>query len=427
MAKKIVICCDGTGNEIKENQSNVLKFYRVLKDSSDQIRFYDPGVGTAPDTNAWSAARNKLRTVFGQATGHGLDTNVIEAYRFLMRHYRVSEPDGGGDQIYLLGFSRGAYTVRVLAGLIQMLGLLHPNQEHLIPYALEGYRQASRTNSFDVAWRVQEVLNTKRITIRFIGCWDTVSSVIVPWSDQVTAPTIESLPYTQSNPSVQVFRQACAIDERRRMFRLSRWSEPQLYKSNPFQKDEQAAAQDIKQVWFAGVHSDVGGGYPEQESGASKYPLGWMVDEARKHGLEFRERMVKRLVEGENPANVAPGSKRDYSAPSPIAKLHDSLTLGWRPIEFLPKRKKRHDNPSEKNRGWIYIPMGERRYIPKGSLIHPSVLDRHRHDPDYDPPNLPDGWKETLEARLTDEDSQPQGEEETEAGIEPTSETDDQI
>ena len=80
------------------------------------------------------------------------------------------------------------------------------------------------------------------------------------------------------------------------MFRLSKWEEPQKFKASPFVKDEDAEEQDVKQVWFAGVHSDIGGGYPESESGAAKFPLNWMVDEARLHGLVYRETLVKRLT-----------------------------------------------------------------------------------------------------------------------------------
>ncbi|KIC39888.1 hypothetical protein RA27_16425 [Ruegeria sp. ANG-R] len=381
--KKIVICCDGTGNEIRENQSNVLKFYRVLKESGDQIGFYDPGVGTISNSGAWSRFKNQLKGVFGLATGYGLDANVLDAYRFLIHHFEE------GDEVYLFGFSRGAHTVRVLAGFINMVGLLHRHQEHLCSYALTAYKQSGARDEFDVAWRVQEVLDTRRITIRFMGCWDTVASVIVPRPDRMYLPSLEALPYTQMNPCVRVFRHACAIDERRRMFRLSRWEEPQLFKTNPFVKDEDAVPQDIQQVWFAGVHGDNGSGYPEQESGAAKYPLAWMVDEARAHGLVFRETMVKRLVMGENPKNVQAGSKRDYTAPDIHAKLHDSMTFWWRLLEYLPKRKKWHDNPEVREQSGFYIPRQEPRHIPKDALIHPSVQNRIDLQNGYNPQNLP--------------------------------------
>ena len=88
MSKKIIICCDGTGNEIKENQSNVLKFYRVLKESDSQVAFYDPGVGTISSSGAWAALKNKSKALFGLATGYGLDDNVLDAYSFLVTQYQ---------------------------------------------------------------------------------------------------------------------------------------------------------------------------------------------------------------------------------------------------------------------------------------------------------------------------------------------------
>lgn len=396
MPKKIVICCDGTGNEIKENQSNVLKFYRVLKESPDQIGFYDPGVGTISNSGAWATFKNKAKGVFGLATGYGLDRNVLDAYRFLVRNYDHAKEQEDRDEIFLFGFSRGAHTVRVLAGFINMVGILHPHQEHLASYALTAYKQSGSKDEFDIAWRVQEVLDTQRPIIRFMGCWDTVASVIVPRPDRFYIPALESLPYTHTNPCVKSFRQACAIDEQRRMFRLSRWTDPQKFKENPFVKDDSAEDQDIRQVWFAGVHGDIGGGYPEQDSGAAKYPLGWMVDEAESAGLVFRSEMVKRLVRGENRSDVEKGSKRDYAKPSPVARLHDSMTWAWKVLEYLPKKKKYHDDPAEKEKGGWYIPRREPRYIPDDAIIHPSVLERHLQGPDYDPPNLPSGWKDRI-------------------------------
>ncbi len=404
MPKKIVICCDGTGNEIKENQSNVLKFYRVLKESPDQIGFYDPGVGTISNSGAWSKIKSNAKGVFGLATGNGLDNIVLVAYRFLVRNYHHSKDAVDCDEIFLFGFSRGAHTVRVLAGFINMVGILHPHQEHLASYALTAYKQSSAKDEFGIAWRVQEVLDTNRPIIRFMGCWDTVASVIVPRPDRFYIPALESLPYTHTNPCVKSFRQACAIDEKRRMFRLSRWNDPQPFKENPFVKPEAAGDQDIRQVWFAGVHGDVGGGYPEQQSGAAKYPLAWMVEEAEAAGLVFRARMVKRLVHGDTPSDVEKGSKRDYAKPSPVAQLHNSLTWAWKVLEYLPKRKKHHDDPVQKEMGGWYIPRKEPRYIPDDAIIHPSVLERHLQGPAYDPPNLPQGWKDRISGADTPSD-----------------------
>ncbi|MEM7378083.1 MAG: DUF2235 domain-containing protein [Pseudomonadota bacterium] len=382
MGKNLIVCCDGTGNEIKTNESNVLKFYRVLKVGDDQVAFYDPGVGTLSDSDRWSTFKSRFRGVFGLLTGYGLDANILDAYRFLIRHYRE------GDQVYLFGFSRGAYTVRVLAGLINVMGVLRPHQEHLSNYALAAYKRSSEQDDLSIAWRVQEVLNTPRVTVRFMGCWDTVASVIVPRLDRLRPLSFETLPFTQRNPCVQVFRHAMSIDERRCMFRLARWSEPQVFKASPYLKDDQAVPQDCKQVWFAGVHADVGGGYPERESAASKFPLAWMVDEARAHGLAFRERLVKRLVFGDTPANTVEGGPRDYRAPDACSALHDSMSPSWRALEYWPRRRRFRDYPGSDTDTGLYLPRAAPRYIAADAHIDPSVWDRVDRT-DYRPPNLP--------------------------------------
>jgi uncharacterized protein (DUF2235 family) len=380
LPKSIIICCDGTGNEIKENQSNVLKFYRILQKDNKQIAFYDTGIGTISDSGAWSTVKTKVKGVFGLMTGFGLDRNVMDAYRFLATHYKQ------GDQVYLFGFSRGAHTVRVLAGLIHLVGLLKPHQVHLTNYALTAYKQASLNDDYSIAWRVQEVLETQRVPIRFMGCWDTVASVIVPRPDRFYIPSLEELPFVNENPSVQVFRHALAVDERRRMFRVSPWQDPQKYKSNPFMSDEQAVPQDIKQVWFSGVHSDIGGGYPETESGAAKLPLKWMMEQAAEHGLVFRKRLPKYLVLGQNPKN----NPRNYVAPSATAALHDSMSMGWKPLEWIPKMTRFKEWPERASRMGLYIPRSEPRKIPNNHQIHTSVLQRKKQVPDYRPENIPE-------------------------------------
>ena len=140
--KNIVICCDGTGNEISENISNVLKLYRMLrktgKTEPHQLVFYDPGVGTLARPDPWRKVWQDTITILGLATGYGLDDNVLAAYDFLVRNYE------DGDDIFLFGFSRGAYTVRVLAGLVHKVGLVSPQQSNLSGGAgLTAYKQFS--------------------------------------------------------------------------------------------------------------------------------------------------------------------------------------------------------------------------------------------------------------------------------------------
>src|SRR5262245_11439004 len=130
MHKRIIICCDGTGNEIEGNLSNVLKLYRIVRRDGEQRVYYDPGIGTLGQMNPWSRFQQNAKAVFGLATGYGLDDNILDSYRFLAQNFEA------GDDIYLFGFSRGAYTVRVLAGFLHLIGLLHSDQLNIAGYAL---------------------------------------------------------------------------------------------------------------------------------------------------------------------------------------------------------------------------------------------------------------------------------------------------
>src|SRR6266550_5398983 len=108
MPKNIVICCDGTGNQINENISNILKLYRIVLKNESQVVFYDPGVGTLARPDPWTKFLQDTKRFLGLATGYGLDDEVLKAYEFLIDHYQ------DGDAVYVFGFSRGAYTVRIL-------------------------------------------------------------------------------------------------------------------------------------------------------------------------------------------------------------------------------------------------------------------------------------------------------------------------
>lgn len=224
MPKKIVICCDGTGNQISNQLSNVLKFYRVIQKSDDQLIYYSPGVGTVGDYDSWQLAKQKVREVLGLATGYGLDANVLDAYRFLCTHYEDN------DEIWLFGFSRGAYTVRVLAAFVYVIGLLKPGQLNLADYAFTAYKKASHDSrkakkiadedalraaasdaeiaaGLPAAWEFRRVAASRAVTIKFIGVWDTVASVIVPRPDRLLLD-LQSLRFTRTNPGVEIFRHA---------------------------------------------------------------------------------------------------------------------------------------------------------------------------------------------------------------------------
>jgi uncharacterized protein (DUF2235 family) len=401
--KNIIICCDGTGNEIGENISNVLKLYRCLrktpKTEPQQAVFYDPGVGTLARPDPWRKAWQEFVMIFGLATGYGLDDRVLAAYAYLAHNYAE------GDQIYLFGYSRGAYTVRVLAGLIHKIGLVWPQQVNLAGSGLTSYKQlfgdapqaaeaelpeaadddgplpATRD---DRAAQFARILSTRWPTIRFVGVWDTVASVIVPRPDRLYWPSLEELAFTLKNPSVKSFRQAMAIDERRTMFRLKRWEEPQSFAHNRFNQAG-TEPQDSKQVWFAGAHGDIGGSYPEASGALSKYPLLWVIDEAVACGLAFNPQNIRQLAWGHS----RKGSPYSYVAPDVAGELHNSLKPAWRVLEYFPKRDKYKEWPQRKSHFGFYIPDGEPRLIPDGANLHESVVKRMAEVGDYRPINLP--------------------------------------
>jgi uncharacterized protein (DUF2235 family) len=403
--KNIVICCDGTGNQINENISNVLKLYRMMrktgKTEPHQIVFYDPGVGTLARPDPWRKVLQDTITVLGLATGYGLDDNVLASYEFLANNYEE------GDDIYLFGFSRGAYTARVLAGLIHKVGLVSPQQVNLAGAGLTAYKQlsnsgrpdpgldprrftdggddASPASKDDQAAQFARILSVSWPTVRFVGVWDTVASVIVPRPDRFYLPSLQELAFTLKNPSVKTFRQAISIDERRRMFRLKPWDEGQTFMRNRFSQTNNSAPQDSRQVWFAGVHADIGGGYPEKESGISKYPLLWMIDEAVKCGLAVDQRTVNQLAWGVQRKD----SPFSYVAPDFACDAHDSMSAAWRVLEYIPKADKYKEWKPRHSILGHYLPAAEPRPIPEGAFVHESVLKRMAAVPNYRPINLP--------------------------------------
>ncbi|HYW16262.1 MAG TPA: DUF2235 domain-containing protein [Allosphingosinicella sp.] len=390
MARKLVVLLDGTGNEIGANLSNVLKFYRTLERDEDQLVFYDPGVGTIGTPGWWSQLKLKFQGVLGLALGFGLDDNVLDAYSWLCRNWRE------GDCIYLLGFSRGAYTARVVAGFIHMCGLLRSDQLNLAGYALVAYKSSADQDDLEIGFNFRRIAGSRRPRIRFVGVWDTVSTVIVPRPDRFYLPSLQTLPFTRTNPSVETFRHAIAMDERRRMFRLNHW------------KDEKGSVPDpatgavrTRQTWFAGVHSDVGGGYPESESALSKYPLLWMIAQARDlpegEALRFDSRLVDWLARGLRPEDGDPAYP--YVEPDPKGELHRSLTGAWWLFEPLPKSARLKEWPGRRSFLGFYLPWAEPRPVPnrpwKGVpssdrfAVHSSAVARIAGLEAYRPVNLP--------------------------------------
>lgn len=384
--RNLVVLCDGTGNELGGalagdigaiRISNVLKLYRIAEKGKTQLVYYTPGVGTVGRVDFLYRWKQKALQVIGLATGYGLDDNVLGAYRFLVENWEE------GDHIFLFGFSRGAWTARVLAGLIHLVGLLRPSQLNMCDNALHTYKRAAREDNLPLAWHFARVIGSRFPTIHFVGVWDTVASVLVPRSDRMWVPSLETLPYTETNPSVRTFRHALALDERRRMFRVANWSQPQPFVPNRFRPAE-TQDQDIEQRWFAGVHSDIGGGYREDESALSKIPLIWMVDEAVKAGLRITEANLAHLARGA----PKPGSEHRYAAPDAGGTMHNSLTWGWWPLEIMPKAVKYREWARGSFLG-LYFPVAEPRPVGEKHTVDASVDQRGEVGSGYDPENAP--------------------------------------
>jgi uncharacterized protein (DUF2235 family) len=268
-----------------------------------------------------------------------------------------------GDRIFLFGFSRGALTVRALEGFIHMFGLLNPGNDGMILYLARRYARRTRQAggmkaTFEVAASFKATF-ARDCMIHFVGLWDAVGSVGF-FRDSI------KLPYTGRSPNMVNGRHAVSIDERRCFFRNISWG-------------ASLPGQNIKEVWFAGVHSDIGGSY--FESGLSQITLQWMLQEATSLGLLVDEYCVSKVL----------GSASDSFefTPNPAQRIHNSLIGWWWILEWLPN--KYFDWAIMKTR-WR-IPRGITRMIPSDAVIHESVIQKMCLDPTYRPSNLPPGWE----------------------------------
>lgn len=380
MSKNIVILLDGTSNEISANRSNVLRLYGTLEKSERQLVYYDPGVGTFGAENAWLRFYRKAKEVWGMATGWGLDQNVKEAYQFLVENYDSGQKDGqeptDRDRIYIFGFSRGAYCARVLAGFIHAIGLIERRNLNLIDYAFRAYKRIgeNRENSFAEVRLYERILDPDRPPIRLLGLFDTVASIL---EHGRYFPRLRSHAFTKRNRSVESVRHALAIQERRTMFQPQLWPAGEDYWGGPF-RSARAKSQDVREVWFTGVHGDVGGGYPEVESGLAKIPLRWMIEQTEPTGLRYRMQTVKKIVTS---------AQDEYVAPNPNAAIHNSMNWAWAILEFFPRRPA--DRSQRPNLFGLTIPLFERRAVPNGAYVHRSVIDRGKESGTVLPNNLP--------------------------------------
>ena len=262
MPKNIVVLSDGTGQEGGlGNNTNVYKLFNMVEDrTADQITFYDRGLGTG-----W-------RRITGNVAGMGISQNIFECYKFIFENYMAD------DNIFLLGFSRGATTVRSLSAFIHLFGILPKSRPELIKKAYKIYKISNGKIRKAVADDFVSRHHNQWTKIKFLGVWDTVDALGLPLKKLNTF--IDWMPMFRHkfhnltlSESVEHARQALALDDERLIFHPKIWDK------------EIKDYQTMKQVWFSGMHTDVGGGYKEQE--LSDIPLIWMIEEAKKAGLKI--------------------------------------------------------------------------------------------------------------------------------------------
>jgi len=334
--KRLILCCDGTWNTVEQEHNgrpcptNVVKLaYRIAKrapDGTSQVIYYSQGVGTG----------NFLDRITGGAFGEGLVANIHGAYLFLVGNY---EP---GDEIYLFGFSRGAFTARSIGGMIRKCGILDRRNVERYPEALELYQNAAVHPDDDdaVKFRASTSLSGNApIKIKCIGVWDTVGALGIP-STALSPITHRRFAFHDTELSGQVENgfHALAIDEHRSPFAPTLW-------------DEKAKeGQRIVQTWFAGAHGDVGGGYVD--TGLSDISLRWMLQNVSQLGLALMDR--------------AEYTTAIHLQDNPNGKQHNSRTGFY----LLTRKIDRTVN------------IGGTQHI------HPSVIERWSTDSTYRPDNL---------------------------------------
>ena len=342
MKKRIVICADGTWNRPeqdlkRDHPTNVLKLARAIRpfagDGLAQQVFYDWGIGSYYDP------------LIGAATGKGLHKNILDDYRYIVQNYSP------GDELFLFGFSRGAYTVRSLCGLINNCGIVTRPDAALIQQAFNYYKRSGKAYAPDgekaSAFRRNHAHPAR--DIHFAGVWDTVGAMGIPFSFLGLFEDKDEFYDTKLGHNVRMARHALAIDEQREDF------EPTIWQAR--------ANMDIRQVWFTGSHSDIGGGLKPDQDGSSlaDIPLQWLTSEARQAGLSIEDHL---------PADISG---------NPLAKLHHSRRSFYR-VRGKYERTIDHG---------------------QGVLIHASVKQRWEQDPNYRPKMLQlyldeHGWPQEL-------------------------------
>jgi hypothetical protein len=369
--KRLVICCDGTWNRPDAaHVTNIEKIARTVAtdltrtDGVQQLVLYVSGVG------ADSYAVDRL---LGGAFGFGLFANIRSAYRFLALNY---EP---GDEIFVFGFSRGAYTARSLVGMIGRVGLLTRDAlvADKLPEAVARYqRRSPEDGAFgesDQEFRRDHC--HPEAPVQLLGVFDTVGALGVPGAVRKQHQFHD----VNLSPVVLCARQALALDERRLTF------EPCLWEAAEDTRAHDEASGRVRQVWFEGVHSDIGGGYAE--TGLSDTALLWMVTEANRRGLVFDTRLLATYV--------GSGSS---------AVRHDSLNLLYRVLNVLSRLRMALRHRTRRFLGsWRRLDpppaAGTRQQWAVGVRIASSASQHFLDDPSYGAPNLVEYAEQTSRFR----------------------------
>ncbi|CAO3351107.1 DUF2235 domain-containing protein [Azospirillum palustre] len=353
MGKRIVLCFDGTWNKPgsgsqpdtdNEASTNVWKFYKSVlgaaPDNTEQVSYYDSGVGT---DEKGGFLHDWFDKILGGAFGLGLDKKIKDGYRFLASHYN------DGDHVFILGFSRGAYTARSLVGLIRNAGLLPADRLGETDEAYALYRKRDDGPDVGEAKRFRDTNGSTLIPIHFLGVWDTVGALGVPLGickqlDQ----DLYGFHDTELSSLVRNAFQALAIDEHRKTFAANLWDP----KAKP--------AQRMEQRWFAGCHSNVGGGYDDDR--LSDIALKWMMEHAEGCGLAIDPIWVPE-VSPDNALGVIVDS---------YARFLDGVGELVQPRHYRPV---------------CVLPFSEEN-------LHESVPQRAASDAGYAPPNV--GYRKAL-------------------------------
>jgi len=290
--RRLGVFLDGTWNTSEDN-TNVWRLYSMCgsrgRPGEEQRTYYDAGVGTEGGT--------KLR---GGAFGKGLSRNIRQAYQWLVENYEQRDAEGNGGQIFLFGFSRGAYTARSLAGMIARCGLLKPGSPVSLGQVWSRYHEEAEP-LYSLLYRKRRGIGApltraetlqcqyaRRVRIRFTGVWDTVGALGVPWPllRRFTSGGIR-FHNTRLSRMYEHAYQALALDENRKAYDAALWT-----RFTPTKQDGEAVvprgrqASRVEQRWFVGAHSNVGGGYTDDL--LPQRPLAWIQDRAMAAGMVFR-------------------------------------------------------------------------------------------------------------------------------------------